>query len=172
MEPNLKSQRIGEILLEHGLIKKKELVEALEIQKQKGGLIGAILVNSGFVKEEDLAFALANQFNYPYLSLENVTVNRNLCKELGKEFLLENCFIPIEKTRDILTIAAVDPSDEETLAKIKAKIGMNVLAFVAGAKQIEEMIQRIFGAAVKEEVSKSDAILKKATEEKLRKKKL
>ncbi len=174
MEPQSENQRIGEILIEHGLIKREILNNALELQKKRGGLIGTILVKGGFVSEEDLAFALAKQFNYPYLSLENVTVNRNLFKEFTKEFLIENCFVPIEKTRDVLTIAVADPSDEETLKKIQEKTKLSILAFVAGVKQIEDMIMRVMGA-VKGPESKGDkpeSILKKVTEEKIKDKKV
>ncbi|MBI4971408.1 MAG: hypothetical protein HZC17_06180 [Candidatus Omnitrophica bacterium] len=171
MESQSKGQRIGEILLDHGILSREELNKALETQKAKGGLIGAILVNSGFVKEEDLAFALAKQFNYPFLSLDNVTVNRNLMKEFGREFLLENCFVPIEKTRDVLTVALADPSDDETIKKIQSKTNLSILAFVGGVKQIEEMIRRVFGGTKESDSIKTDSILKKAAEDKMKDKK-
>ena len=170
MEPQSKGQKIGEILLESGLLKREDLNKALEIQKTKGGLIGAILVNNGFLSEEDLAFALAKQFNYPYLSLDNVTVNRNLLKEYGGDFLVENCFVPIEKTRDVLTIAIADPSDEDVIRNIQAKSPQSILAFVAGVRQIQEMIRRVFGNIKESNSGKSESILKKAAEDKMKEK--
>lgn len=168
MEFHSKGPKIGEILLESGLVKQKELDEALDIQKKKGGLLGTLLVDQGFVKEEDLAFALAKQFHYPYLSLENVTVNKNLIKEFGVDLLLKYCFVPIEKTRDILTIAIADPSDEEMMSRIQKETHLKILAFVTGVKQIEDLVAKTFDLMKGDDKAKTDAILKKAADEKLK----
>jgi len=56
-------KRLGEILIEQGMLKEEELVQALEIQKQEGGLIGEILLRNRMVTEEDLVISLATLFD-------------------------------------------------------------------------------------------------------------
>ena len=65
MSPKVR-RRIGEILIEDGLLSKTQLEEALAHQKEKGGLIGKILVEKNFVDEETLIGALGKQFKVPY----------------------------------------------------------------------------------------------------------
>ena len=48
----LVKKQLGELLIERGIITKSQLEKALEVQRQKGGLIGQILVVLGFTKEE------------------------------------------------------------------------------------------------------------------------
>ena len=60
-------KRLGEILIENGLLTKKELKAALKIQKNEGGLIGQILIKNGFVNEGDIANVLTQQQEYLYI---------------------------------------------------------------------------------------------------------
>ena len=54
-------QLLGDILVDNGEITAEQLNEALEIQKNEGGLIGIILVNLGFLSEQSLVKYLAVQ---------------------------------------------------------------------------------------------------------------
>ncbi len=51
---NRKKQRIGELLVEHGLINSNQLKEALKRQSQVGGHIGSVLVEMGFITLDTL----------------------------------------------------------------------------------------------------------------------
>jgi hypothetical protein len=55
------SKRLGEILMEHGIINQKQLTKALEVQTSKGGLLGIILVEMGYLKPKMLADYLESQ---------------------------------------------------------------------------------------------------------------
>jgi hypothetical protein len=55
------SKRLGEILMEHGIINEKQLTKALEVQTTKGGLLGIILVEMGYLKPKMLADYLESQ---------------------------------------------------------------------------------------------------------------
>jgi hypothetical protein len=55
------SKRLGEILMERGIITEKQLSEALQVQSLKGGLLGIILVEMGYLKPRALADYLEAQ---------------------------------------------------------------------------------------------------------------
>jgi len=55
------SKRIGEILMENGIINQEQLDAALRVQEMKGGLLGIILVDMGFLKPKVLADFLNTQ---------------------------------------------------------------------------------------------------------------
>ena len=63
-------KRIGEILIENGMLTEEQLNIGLEIQKKEGGLIGQILLKKGFVSEKDLINALTKQSEYLYTEQE------------------------------------------------------------------------------------------------------
>jgi hypothetical protein len=55
------SKRLGEILMENGIISQKQLDEALEMQTSKGGFLGIILVEMGHLKPRALSDFLEAQ---------------------------------------------------------------------------------------------------------------
>ena len=55
------SKRLGEILMEKGIITTEQLNEALQVQSMKGGLLGIILVEMGYLKPKTLADYLEAQ---------------------------------------------------------------------------------------------------------------
>ena len=55
------SKKIGQILVEHKIITKKQLDEALKVQKKKGGLLGIILVEMGHLNPKLLADYIEKQ---------------------------------------------------------------------------------------------------------------
>lgn len=54
-------QLLGEVLIQNGIITKQILDQALEKQRNEGGLIGMILLSSGYISEKNLIEALARQ---------------------------------------------------------------------------------------------------------------
>ena len=61
---------IGQILKEQGLIHEGMVQEALQTQRDKGGLFGEILVGMGAVQKLDVARALAEQAGLPFHDLD------------------------------------------------------------------------------------------------------
>jgi CHASE2 domain-containing sensor protein len=60
-------KKLGQILIENGLLTKKQLKAALKIQKKEGGLIGQIMIKNGFVSEGDIVNALTKQQDYLFI---------------------------------------------------------------------------------------------------------
>ena len=61
--------RIGELLIKQGFLTESQLQEAINIQKrQKGSRLGEILIQVGMIKEEDFAVALGTHLSVPFAS--------------------------------------------------------------------------------------------------------
>jgi serine/threonine protein kinase len=58
---DLSDRRLGEILVDDGLLRPKDLHRALAVQRRSGGLLGRALVESGLVSQADVLSALAKQ---------------------------------------------------------------------------------------------------------------
>lgn len=66
-----KYKKLGEILIENGVLSEDQLKAALSIQKEEGGLLGEILLKHGFESEEDIVKALVKQREYLFVKNES-----------------------------------------------------------------------------------------------------
>ena len=64
----MRRKKLGQILVEAGLISEDQLVQALEEQKKKKAKLGKIIIEKKWAKEEDICKALSKQLNIPYAS--------------------------------------------------------------------------------------------------------
>jgi len=129
----LVNKPLGQLLLEKEIISKGQLDKALEIQKQKGGLLGQILVSLGYVDEKDIAQAIMTQYGYPYLPLENYDLNKEIVKMVPENVARQYGLVVIDKMGDMITVAMCNPlnihaiEDLELLTKCKAQVFVSTL---------------------------------------------
>lgn len=136
--------RLGEILIEQGVITQESLEHALDKQKKEGGLLGELLLRMGLVKEEDIVIALAHQFNYPYLPVQNCEINPKIIKLVSQELAKKYLFIPVDKINDVLTVIMVDPTNEFAKEEITQATGLRVQVLVGTATEINNAIRKYY----------------------------
>jgi len=139
---NLK--QLGELLVDIGLITKDRLNHALEIQKNKGGLIGQVLVDLGYVSEEAIAQAITAQYGFPYLPLENYEIDSEIVKIVPKNVAIQYCLIPLDKIGGNLTIAMANPLNNQAVEDIVLLSGLYVQLFVSTASDIKKAIEKYY----------------------------
>jgi chromosomal replication initiator protein DnaA len=113
-------KRLGDMLLEEGVITRAQLEEALARKEQDGAFIGKALVELGFIDQKTLMSFLVKQCKIPHISLLDYEVNSELLKLVPKELCLTYHLIPIDKLGKILTVAMADPLDEVALEELRA----------------------------------------------------
>jgi len=129
----LVNKPLGQLLLEKEIISKGQLDKALEIKKQKGGLLGQILVSLGYVDEKDIAQAIMTQYGYPYLPLENYDLNKEIVKMVPENVARQYGLVVIDRMGDMITVAMCNPlnihaiEDLELLTKCKAQVFVSTL---------------------------------------------
>lgn len=134
-------QKIGEILTEDGLLSQVQLQEALDYQKEKGGLIGRILVDKKFVSEEDLISALGRQYKMPYIPLKNYAINPDMAEILKADFCHENLLVAFDCDHKRIYVAVADPMNEAAIEKIKNMTGRIPQVFLS---RISEILNAIY----------------------------
>jgi type IV pilus assembly protein PilB len=144
MANRLISKQLGELLVERRVISKEQLTRALNLQKEKGGLIGQILVDLGYANEEAIAQAITSQYGFPYLPLENYEVDSDIVKIVPKNMAQQYCFIPIDKMGDSLTIAMSNPLNATAIEDIMLVSGLNVQIFVSTGSDIKKAIEKYY----------------------------
>lgn len=139
---NLK--QLGELLIEKGLITKLQLQHALEVQKDKGGLIGKVLVDLGYVTEEAIAQAITAQYGFPYLPLGSYEIDTEIIKIIPKNVAIQYCLIPVDKIGSNLTIAMANPLNSQAVEDVALLSGLYVQLFVSTATDIRSAIEKYY----------------------------
>ncbi|MBI4710999.1 MAG: hypothetical protein HY767_00835 [Candidatus Omnitrophica bacterium] len=146
MTPKTK-RRIGEILIEDGLLSKAQLEEALAWQKEKGGVIGRILIEKNFVDEESLIGALGKQFKVPYIPLKNYAINPDMAGMLTSEFCHTNTVVAFDCDHKKVYVALADPMNDAVVEKIRTMTGRIPQVFISRLSEILNAIYFIYHEA-------------------------
>lgn len=136
--------KIGEILIEAGLIDKIQLIKALGEQKQWGGRLCSIIVNMGFADEESISAALGKQLNQKCVSFDNIEIPPDILKLVSLETARKYNIIPIELKNKVLTIAISDPLDLNTLDDLGFRLGLIIKPVLAIDSIINNAISRFY----------------------------
>lgn len=137
-------KRIGEILLEAGLIDEFQLATALGRQKQWGGKLASILINMGFVDEKSVASALEKQLGQKCLSFDNREISQEVVDKVKPEIVQKCCIMPIEFDQKTLTLAISDPTDLKTLDELEFMLGVRIKPVLALESSIKKAITRYY----------------------------
>ena len=139
-----KKRRLGEILLEDGILSKQTLEQALAYQKDNGGLIGQILVQQGHLSEEELVSVLARQLKMPFLALEHYSINMDAAKNLEEEFCRRHCVISFDADEHKVFMALGDPLNDAAVAEIEKKLNLKPQVFLAAPSEIYMMLDLVY----------------------------
>ena len=71
MDNSRKKLRLGDVLVNSGVISEEQLQKGLELQKGSGRKLGETLVDEGLVSEENITNALSSQLNLDVIDLQN-----------------------------------------------------------------------------------------------------
>ena len=112
-------KKLGEVLLEQGVIHQEQLQAALKFQKEEGGMIGDVIIKLKFATERDIAQALTAQYGFPYLPLSSYEIDPEVIKAIAVDLCREYLLIPIDKIGQSLTITMANPLDVEAIEKLK-----------------------------------------------------
>ncbi len=144
MAKRIITKRLGEVLLERGVINKKMLDQALLYQKEHGGLLGQILIQLGSVSEEEIALALTAQYGFPYLPLENYEIDGGLTVLIPEQVARQYCLIPIDRIGNALTLAMADPSNVQAIEDIEILTKCVVQTFVSTPSDVNRAIEKYY----------------------------
>jgi type IV pilus assembly protein PilB len=142
--------RIGELLIEAGVLNHVKLREALDLQRSDPQPLGRILVESGLVTEAQLIQALSRQLSIPWVSLWHVDVPQGLLDLISREDAERLRVLPIY-VRTIrgeppaLFVAVDDPTNEDGLAFVRESAGMAVRPMIAGPTDLQNAIRSLYG---------------------------
>ncbi|MGA1796452.1 MAG: GspE/PulE family protein [bacterium] len=137
--------RIGELLIQEGLLTLNQLEQGYAKQKRTGEKIGVILVNMGIISEQDLLKTLAKQLNIQYVPPSRLSlVDPDLARIIPEHVARKHLAIPLKKLAASLMVVMADPFDLLAIDDIQRVAGMDVQPAISSGKDIETAITQIF----------------------------
>lgn len=125
-------KRLGEMLVDAGLITAAQLQEALRHQRFAGGRMGTNLVALGFISEEVLMDFLAHQTGVPRADFRNLNVAADVLKRIPRRLAEQLTILPLEfKEPKTLVLAMADPSDLNAIDSARFASGLTIDPVVA-----------------------------------------
>jgi len=146
--PESMKKRLGEMLVDEGIISEEQLQEALHEQKIKGGRLEKILISQGYVTQDVIMAFVGTQLGIPHVSLTEIgEIPNDVVFSVPESIALNHCLIPIVKKDKKLTVAMADPLNVFAIDDIKMMTGFEVEPAIASETEIKAMQSKYYGAA-------------------------
>jgi len=130
MHPETK--KLGEMLVEAGLITVAQLNEALRFQKASGGRMGSNLVATGMLSEESMMDFLAQQTGVPRMDVRHLDVPPSVLERIPRRLAEQMTILPVAfKEPKSMVLAMADPSDLNAVDSARFASGLNIEPVVA-----------------------------------------
>ena len=138
------TKKIGEILIEEGLINNKQLTMALAEAKVLGIPLGSVLVKMGFITIKELKEALGAQMGVKLATAEQLKALPTAISILPEDFVRENKVIPLSMTDKSLVVGMVDPGNSKTINEIVYQTGLKPTVIMVTHYEYEAFLQTYY----------------------------
>lgn len=136
--------RIGDVLIDSGLISDEQLKKALELQKDRGGKLGDLVVQLGFITEKDFLRALSNQFHMPLIELEHFTIKREIACSLPERIARRHRVLVLDKISNQYLIGMADPTDVQAYDEVHQILKSSIKVAIVRESSILKTIDQIY----------------------------
>lgn len=145
-------RRMGDILVDAGLITQEQLETALDLQREHPERkLGAILVEEGFTTEEVVPQVLARQLRLPYFRLKDELFDPDAVALVSGWLAERHACIPVRATGDTIALAMANPLDLVAIQDVELAAGRRVQPLIARESEIRDAIVRWYGTRDGEE---------------------
>lgn len=137
-------KRIGDILVEEGLVTEEQIELALSLQMENEKL-GDTLIRIGYITESQLLNALEYQLGIKKVSLADYELNESVLRLISEEYARENLVIPLGFEDGRLVVAVSDPLNYYVVDDLRLITGYSITLVMAPKHEIETAISRYYG---------------------------
>ena len=138
-------KRIGQILVDLGLVDDNQLATMLEEQSSRSGeLLGGVGVSLGFYTDEQLGEALAEQWGTTFVTLYDRAIPSEVIRLISEPMAQLYRVVPLELSGNRLTIASADPQKIQIADELRTLLGYDIHVCVATEAEITKTIEKLF----------------------------
>ena len=141
-----KKPRLGDLLIERGVVTDAQLQSALARHRHEGTRLGAVMRAMGLVSNEEILETVSRQVGVPYVSLSDASRELTRVTEvLPLKFLQAHHVFPLAFDGQVLTVVMADPSDVYTLDSIRFSLGCQVRVCLGDEQEIAKALDQYYG---------------------------
>lgn len=139
--------RLGEILVEKGIITPDELELAVARQQGTKEQLDKILIEMGLVPERKLLQILAEQQGVAFVELKDIEIKEKVLKSVPAKFVRHYNIMPVSIEENVLTIAISSPFEVRHIDDLESHLGFRVEKVLATSEDILSAIKKYYGVA-------------------------
>ena len=142
-------KRLGEMLIEAGVIDETQLHAALGHQRKWGGRLGQALIDLKLATEPQIVSALSRKFGYSVLNVATLSRTPQLeaaLKLVPRETAMRQTLLPISSDTSSITVAMADPSNIAVVDDLSFRTGRRIRIVLAGDREIASAVRRFYYA--------------------------
>ena len=136
--------RLGDILIDQGLLTPQQLQAALQEQKKSGRKLGRVLIDQRFVSEEQLSQAMARQVGADYVDLSRFNLRPAAVRLLPEIQARRFRALVLEDKGTALRVGFADPTDLFAYDELGRILRREIEIAVIPESQLLEAIDRIY----------------------------
>lgn len=138
--------RLGDMLIQRGVISEEQLKLALDEQKRSGLRLGKALIKLNFITDVKLCELLAHQFSYPRYLPENYPFDPGIVDLLSADVAKRCNVVPLGKTETgQLEVAMVDPMDVNAFDVIENEVDMMISPVLCTESELDQLFNAVYG---------------------------
>jgi len=138
-------KKLGEMLLEAGLLSESQLAKAVKDQKKYQLKLGQTLVREGIVSGAQIADIISKQLAIEKYHPDKYPIDINLSKVIPIDIVMQKQVVPLSKNRFLLTVAMTDPMDIDALDTIEVLTNTEAEVVICTEKELNHLIGSIYG---------------------------
>lgn len=133
-------KKLGEMLVEAGVISEQALRMALAEQRRWGGTLGRTLIDMKAISEHELVAALSQQLALPTIDLDNLEISPTILELVPGELAEQYSVVPFAQPMKFLDVAMADPTNLGVIDELRIRTQLNIRPYLAGPKMIERAL--------------------------------
>ena len=140
-------KRLGQILLDLGLVDEHQLQTMLEEQSARGELLGRVGIALGFYTDEQLGEALAEQWGTDFVTLYDREIPADAIAAISEPMAQLYRVVPLKLEGNRLTIVSADPQKIQIADELRTLLGYDIQVCVATDAEIDKAIGKLYSSA-------------------------
>ena len=157
--------RLGDLLIQSGVLTKQQLEVGLKHQKEMGLRLGDALIKLDFITEQVMKQTLCTQLNIPFLDFANITLKPELSKLINKNYALKHGVVPIATVGQTMTLLMNDPTNTELIEELQRITGYCINVVTSTNADIMDAFAELYEEIKQPETSGVIEIINQDTEE-------
>lgn len=140
----MKNKKLGEMLIDAGILQPEELDRALQDQKTSGKRLGQVLIDNHYITEEDLVTTLKNQLGIGFEDLNTTKFDPSVAKLVPKAVAVKNRVVPVRMDHDKLVLAMEDPMNFNATEEVRKITRRRIIPVIAYSTAITRALTALY----------------------------